>query len=42
MNVWRTPRVYRFCLIPCQSFFGRLKVRMLLRPYPTERKRYLG
>ena len=32
MNVWRTPRVYRFCLTPCQSFFGRLEDRMLLRP----------
>lgn len=41
MNVWRTPRVYRFFLIPCLSFLGRLEVRMLLRPYPTERKRYL-
>ena len=25
MNVWRTTRVYRFCLTPCQSFFGRLE-----------------
>ena len=40
MNVWRTPRVYRFFLIPCQSFLGRLEVRMLLRPYPTGRKGY--
>lgn len=32
MNVWRTTRVYRFCLIPCQSFFECLEVRMLLRP----------
>ncbi len=42
MNVWRTTRVYRFCLIPCLSFLGRLEVRMLLCPYPTERKRFLG
>lgn len=41
MNVWRTPRVYRFFLIPCLSFFECLEGRMLLRPYPTERKRYL-
>lgn len=40
MNVWRTPRVYRFCLIPCQSFFECLEKRMLLRPYPTGRKEY--
>lgn len=40
MNVWRTTRVYRFCLIPCLSFLGRLEVRMLLRPYPTGRKGY--
>lgn len=41
MNIWRTTRVYRFFLILCQSFFGHLEGRMLLRPYPTERKRYL-
>ena len=32
MNVWRTTRVYRFFLIPCLSFLGRLEMRMLLRP----------
>ena len=40
MNVWRTTRVYRFFLIPCLSFFGRLEGRMLLCPYPTGRKGY--
>ena len=40
MNVWRTTRVYRFFLIPCLSFLGRLEVRMLLCPYPTGRKGY--
>lgn len=32
MNVWRIPRVCRFCLIPCQSFFECLEERMPLCP----------
>ena len=32
MNVWRTTRVYRFCLIPCQSFSEYLEGRMQYAP----------